>query len=152
MMFNPAFFWALLGLLFIGGEMFIPGFVIFFFGAGALVTALLSALFPVVSGSYILQGFIWILSTVISFGLFRKKFASIFKGTILNRENDKDVGQKAVVIESISPEKPGRVRYQGTSWKAVSYTENFKIGEEVDIIQEDNLTFLVTKHFLDDIK
>ncbi len=151
-MFNPAFFWALLGLLFIGGEMFISGFVIFFFGAGALVTALLSALFPVVSASYILQGFIWILSTVISFGFFRKKFARIFKGTILNRENDKDVGQKAVVIEPIGPEKPGRVRYQGTSWKAVSYTENFKAGEEVDIIQEDNLTFLVTKHFLDDIK
>ncbi len=152
MIFSPPFLWTLLGLLFIGAEMAVTGFVVFFFGVGALTTGILSAVVPGLSGNYILQGILWIVSTVLSFGFFRKKFTKIFKGTVLNRENDRDVGQSAVVIEAIGPDKPGRVRYQGTSWKAVSYTETFDPGEKVDIIKEDNLTFVVTKHFLDEME
>ncbi len=152
MFLSPSFLWIFLGLLLTGAEMLVSGFVIFFFGIGALTTGILSALVPGLSENYILQGIIWIGSSVLSFGFFRKRFAKIFKGTILNRENDRDVGQSAVVIEAIEPDKPGRVRYQGTSWKAVSYTETFDPGEKVDIIKEDNLTFIVTKHFLDEIE
>ncbi len=152
MFLSPPFIWAVLGLILIGAEMAVSGFVIFFFGVGALVTGLFSAVIPGLSGSYILQGIVWIISTVLSFGFFRKKFKKIFKGTVLGRETDKDVGHSAVVIEAIGPDKPGRVRYQGTSWKAVSYTEKFDPGDKVDIIKEDNLTFIVTKHFLDEIE
>ena len=152
MFWSPPFLWAVLGLILIGAEMVVSGFVIFFFGVGALTTALLSALLPGLSGNYILQGVVWIVSSILSFGFFRKKFTKIFRGTVLDRDTDKDVGQSAVVIEAIGPDKPGRVRYQGTSWKAVSYTENFDPGEKVDIIKEDNLTFIVTKHFLDEIE
>ncbi len=152
MFWSPPFLWAVLGLILIGAEMVVSGFVIFFFGVGALTTAVLTAVLPGLSGNYILQGVVWIVSSILSFGFFRKKFTKIFRGTILSRETDKDVGQSAVVIEAIGPDKPGRVRYQGTSWKAVSYTEKFDPGEKVDIIKEDNLTFIVTKHFLDEIE
>ena len=145
MFLNPAFLWTLLGLLLIGAEMFIPGFVVFFFGVGAVLTGIFSAALPPVAGNFTLQGVIWIVSTLLSFRIFRKKFAAIFKGTILNRERDDDVGESAVVIEPITPEAPGRVRYQGTSWKAVSYTEEFDIGQRVDIVKEENLTFIVSK-------
>ncbi len=152
MFWSSPFLWAVLGLILIGAEMVVSGFVIFFFGVGALTTAALTAVLPGLSGNYILQGVVWIVSSILSFGFFRKKFTKIFRGTILSRETDKDVGQSAVVIEAIGPDKPGRVRYQGTSWKAVSYTEKFDPGEKVDIIKEDNLTFIVTKHFLDEIE
>lgn len=151
MLFNPAFLWTLLGLLLIGAEMFIPGFVIFFFGIGAVVTGILSVFIPGIAGSFMSQGVVWIISTILSFSFFRKKFTKIFKGTILNRNTDKDLGEAAVVIEEITPDKPGRVRYQGTSWKAVSYIEKFDVGETVDIVKEESLTFIVSKHFLDDI-
>ncbi len=150
MFLSPPFLWSLLGLLLISAEMFIPGFVIFFFGSGAVITGFLSALIPGLSTNFALQGIIWILSSVLSLSFFRKKFAKIFKGTLLNKEIETDVGNKAEVIEAITPDKSGRVRYQGTSWKAVSYTESFDIGTEVDIIKEDNLTFIVSETILED--
>ncbi len=150
MFLNPPFLWALLGLLLIASEMIIPGFVIFFFGTGAIITGILSAIIPGLSGNFALQGLIWILSSILSFSFFRKKFARIFRGTILNREIDSDVGRSAEVIEAISPDKPGRVRYQGTSWKAISYTETFEPGTKVDIVKEENLTFIVSRTILED--
>ncbi len=150
MIFTPSFLWALLGLLLIASELFISGFTVFFFGIGAIVTGFISRIIPGIEGNYALQGLIWIASSVLSLTFFRKKFANIFKGTLLNKEIDTDVGNTAEVIEAISPDKPGRVRYQGTSWKAVSYTENFEIGAKVDIIKEDNLTFIVSGTILED--
>jgi len=149
MFLSPPFLWSLLGLLLIASEMIIPGFVIFFFGTGAIVTGILSGIIPGLSESFAFQGFIWILSSILSFSFFRKKFARIFKGTILNKEIDSDVGRTAEVIEAIAPDKPGRVRYQGTSWKAISYTESFEPGEKVDIVKEENLTFIVSGTILE---
>ena len=150
MFLNPPFLWTLLGLLLIASEMIIPGFTIFFFGTGAIVTGILSGIIPGLSDSFAFQGLIWILSSILSFGFFRKKFARIFRGTILNREIDRDVGRTAEVIEAISPDKSGRVRYQGTSWKAISYTESFEPGAKVDIVKEENLTFIVSRAILED--
>ncbi len=146
MFLSPAFLWTVLGLLLIGAEMFTSGFVVFFFGLGALVTGFLSLAVPPVGDSAVFQGVVWIVSTVLSFRFLRKRFTGIFKGTVLDRQTDKDVGQSAVVIEAITPDKPGRVKYQGTSWKAVSYTETFEVGEIVDIVKEDSLTFTVSRH------
>ena len=148
MFLNPPFLWALLGLILIAAEMFIPGFTIFFFGSGAIITAFLSILIPGLSGNFGLQSIIWLLSSILTLGFLRKKFAKIFRGTVLNKEIDKDVGQTVKVIETITPEKPGRVRYQGTSWKAISYTENFEPNEMVDIVKEENLTFIVSRKIL----
>jgi membrane protein implicated in regulation of membrane protease activity len=150
MFFNPPFLWILLGLLLIASEMIIPGFTIFFFGTGAIITGILSGIIPGISDSFAFQGLIWISSSILSFTFFRKKFARIFRGSILNKEIDSDVGHTAKVIEAISPEKPGRVRYQGTSWKALSYTESFDPGETVDIVKEENLTFIVSRAILED--
>jgi inner membrane protein len=150
MFLSPSFLWSLLGLILIAAEMFIPGFVIFFFGSGAIITGFLSALIPGLSSSFTLQGIIWITSTILSFTFFRKKFSRIFRGTILNKAITSDVGRSVKVIEAISPDKPGRVRYQGTSWKASSYTESFNVGDKVDIIQEDNLTFIVSSTIIEE--
>ena len=49
------YFWVLLGLLLMGAEFLIPGFVIFFFGAGALVTGALTALVSGLKSSLVLQ-------------------------------------------------------------------------------------------------
>ncbi len=149
---GPPFFWSLLGLLLIAAEMIIPGFVIFFFGSGAIITGFLSALIPGLSANFTLQGIIWIVSSVLTFSFFRKKFARIFRGTILNKEINTDLGHTVKVLETITPEKPGRVRFQGTSWKAISYTETFEPGVMVDIVKEENLTFVVSGTILEDNK
>lgn len=146
---NPAFLWGVLGVVLIAAELLIPGFVIFFFGAGALITALLSGIIPAVGSSFGWQGLIWGLASVGSLIVLRRRFSKTFRGTVFNPISDKDVGKSAVVTEPISPEKPGRVRYQGTTWNAVSYTEDFHPGDRVEIIKEENLTLVVTAPFLE---
>jgi len=143
------YIWILLGFLLVGSEFLIPGFVIFFFGLGSLVTGILTAVIPGLKSSFILQVLIWLGSSALSLFSLRKYFARVFKGRVLSGEAMDDfAGQKAVVIEAIGPDKPGRIRFQGTSWWAESYTESFQPGETVEILVKENLTFVVTKSIL----
>ena len=146
------YLWGIGGILLILSEFFIPGFVIFFFGAGALLNALLIALIPPLKSNILLQVLIWLAASGLSlFGL-RRYFAKIFKGRLVDAGNSSDFsGQKALVIEDIGPDKPGRIRFQGTSWKAFSYDESLKAGEKVEILKKENLTFVVTRSILGEI-
>lgn len=146
---HPGFIWGLLGVLLIASEMLIPGFVIFFFGSGAIVTAILSVIIPGIAARFGLQAIIWSASSILSLIILRRRFSKIFKGTVLNSQRDESVGKTALVTEKITPESPGRVRYQGTTWTAVSYTETFEPGEKVEIIKEDGLTLVVTQPFIE---
>lgn len=152
MLFGPSFLWGLIGLLLIVSEMIIPGFTIFFFGLGALLVSLVALVFPFLSGSFAWQIVLWMAASVFSFVFLRKRFRRLFRGTLLDRMPTDDVGERAVVLEAISPEKAGRVRYRGTSWKAVSLTESFEAGDEVSIIEEDGITLTVTAPFDTNIK
>ena len=145
MFVDPTFLWALLGLLLIGTEFILPGFIVFFFGAGALVTALLSLLFPGIDSRFVLQAIIWIAASGLSLVSLRKYVSKTFKGSLFPGRQENEIGKTAVVIERITPDAPGRIKFQGTSWKAISYTETMEAGEEVSIIEQDNLTFSVTK-------
>ena len=144
-MFSPPLFWALLGVLLIGAEFFIPEFALFFFGAGALITALAAGFVPGLSDGVLLQLGTWVFSSIALFFLLRKKFGTVFRGNLLQRTGSDEAGKSAVVIEQITPEKPGRVRYQGTSWQAVSYTETLEPGEKADILSQEDLVFVVTR-------
>ncbi len=147
---DPTFVWGLSGFILIFAEALVPGFVIFFFGSGALLTALASAVLPPVGASFGLQGLIWGASSVFSLIFLRKRFARVFRGTLLNREHVEDLGETALVKERITPDTRGRVRYQGTTWKAVSYTETFEPGDKVSIVQEDGLTLVVSAPIVQD--
>ena len=126
-----------------GAEFFFPGFVIFFFGIGAVVTALLSGLFP---ERVALQALIWLATSGLSLALLRRWVSRVFKGRLLSpSDQDQSVGRDAVVVERIIPGVPGRVRFQGTTWKAETVEETFEPGDRVMILQTDNLTCQVTK-------
>ncbi len=147
MFLGPSFVWGVIGLLLIASEMLIPGFTIFFFGLGAWIVALVALVFPFLEGSFAWQILMWVSASVLSFVLLRRKFTRLFKGTLLNRLPPEGLGERAVVLEPITPEEPGRVRYRGTSWKAVSFTESFEKGDEVAIVGEDGITLTVTAPF-----
>ncbi len=149
MFLGPTFVWGVIGLLLIASEALIPGFTIFFFGLGAVLVALIALIFPFLGGSFAWQILIWLAASVLSFVFLRRKFSSLFKGTLLNRRSPEELGERAVVLEAIRPESPGRVRYRGTSWKAVSLTESFEKGDEVAIVAEEGITLTVTAPFDD---
>ncbi|MBN2050441.1 MAG: NfeD family protein [Spirochaetales bacterium] len=144
---NPSFLWGVAGVLLIASEMIIPGFTIFFFGMGALLTALAAAVLPPVTASLGLQAALWAGSSILSFIFLRRRFRKVFRGTLLDRPQEDGIGDRVKVLEEITPEKPGRVRYRGTSWTAVSPVESFVVGETVEIIETSGLILTVTKPF-----
>jgi membrane protein implicated in regulation of membrane protease activity len=122
----------------------------FFFGAGAMLTALAAAVLPPLAGSLPAQVLLWAASSVLSFVFLRRRFAKIFRGTVLNRISDEGLGEMVEVLEAITPEKPGRVRYRGSSWKAVSLTESFSTGDRAEVVESSGLTLTVTAPFDED--
>ena len=81
----------------------------------------------------------------------RKYFAKAFKGKLITGLDDSAVvGMKATVIEEITPEKPGRIRFQGTTWTALSFDEILPVGKTVEILQKEGLKFTVTSSLLEE--
>ena len=149
MFFNPIFVWAVIGLLLVGSEFFIPGLVIIFFGLGALLTSVLAAVLPGLKSSVAFQILIWIGASGLSLAFLRKYLSRVFKGKTLIEDGSKSSGKIAEVTEAIAPEKTGRVRFEGTTWNAESYTESFEPGDTVEILKQDGLTLIVTKSILE---
>jgi len=149
MLRSPAFWWALIGLVFVGAELFLPGLVIIFFGIGALFTALLSAILPPVSRSLLLQVLACLAGTGLSFAFLRKHLARVFQGRTITEEGAEIIGKRVLVTERITPEAPGRVRLEGTSWAAASYSESFEPGEAVEILKQEGLTLYVTRSIME---
>ena len=141
--------WAALGLLCILSEFVVPGFVVFFFGLGALLNALLVGIVPGLASRIPLQLILWAGTSGLSLLLLRKYFARVFTGTVLDTSSDRDfIGHSAEVSEAITPDSPGRVRFQGTTWTAVAFDETIEPGERVDILEKEGTKLVVTRSFM----
>ena len=118
--------WFIFGLLFIFSELILPGFVIIFFGIGAWITALLD--WTGVLPSFTSQLFIFLIASVLSLILFRKKATGVLRGKITGKlssdeELDNVQGQKVKVIADIQPDgNGGKVELYGTIWNAEAET------------------------------
>lgn len=150
-MLEPWFLWALLGLVLVGAETFIPGLAIIFFGLGAFATSLLCALPPIASNPAVQAAF-WTVSSLLSLVFLRKRFKRLLKGTVFYRGGEGEVdgiaGEAATVLERVAQDDPGRVRFRGTSWKAIAYLESFEPGETVRVVSREGLALVVTRDFL----
>ncbi len=142
---SPEILWTLMGIVFVFVEFFIPGLVIAFFGAGALITALTTwiGVTPHLAGQLI----VFMVSSILLLVLLRKFMKKTFlgdskeKGThnIVNVE----IGRIVPVVEYLQPgEVGGKVRYQGALWNATS-SEKIAPGESVRVSGCENLTLTV---------
>ena len=140
------YIWLILGLVLLASEFLIPGFVIFFFGVAAIVMAGITLLIPGLSTNFPLQILIWLFSSGLTLGIFRRFFRKTFKGKVIKGDDEEEFrGRIATTLEAISNNHPGRVSFQGTSWKAIAYDEKIKKGDTVEILKKENLTLIVTK-------
>lgn len=139
--------WLISGVVFILAEFIIPGFVICFFGASAIVTSVICMLFPALP-------FAWhiLIFTVLGAALLlacRKLMPGIFKGkekTAASEDIDSDsvAGNNCICTETISPNAPGKVEFRGSLWNAVS-SDTIPAGSRCIIKSRTNLTLEVTK-------
>jgi len=136
--------WAVTGLLLILAEFAVPQFVVFFFGLGALVNAILVPLVPGLSRNIPLQLILWAITSGVSLGMLRKYASRWFRGDTGGTNSDADVGRTATVLEEIAPDSPGRISLHGTSWRAITIDETIPAGSTVTILGKENLSYTVT--------
>lgn len=140
----PQLTWFIVGLVLLILEFVLPGLIIFFFGVGAWLVALLCLLFNM---SLNLQLTIFIISSVVLLIGLRKWVTRFFKGFKNPQETadniDNQLGDRAVVTKKITP-AGGKVEYHGVSWNAEA-DEPIEEGEAVLVIKKDNLTLKVKK-------
>jgi membrane protein implicated in regulation of membrane protease activity len=141
---RPELIWFFLGLLLLFVEMVVPGLVIAFFAFGAWVVAAVRLFYPLTLNQ---QLALFIMASVLSLALARSWLKSMFTGYVSSRSDGsvdlgEFVGQRAMVIQKITPKLPGRVEFHGTTWQAEADGEIAE-GSVVEITNKDNLTLKV---------
>ncbi len=139
---RPELFWFMLGLGLFLLELVMPGFIIFFFGLGAWVTALVCLIgHPEVN----LQIIIFAITSVITLIALRRIIQRKFfysKGTLSADVEDEFTGKEALATSDFGGMKHGKVEFKGTTWTAESVTE-ISEGQRVIIIEKDSFKLIV---------
>lgn len=139
--------WVILGIILCLSEFIVPGFVICFFGAAAIVMGLVTAIFPSMALGW--QIFIFTILSVSVIYASRKFFPEAFKGNkeraVANSDCDDFSHAIAITEETIKPGLVGgKVRFEGSYWTARS-NEEIAAGEEVRVVARENITLIVEK-------
>jgi membrane protein implicated in regulation of membrane protease activity len=139
MQWSPPVLWALIGLGLIALEAILPGFVIMFFGLGALITALAAWIFDI---PLPWQALLFAAASVASLVTLRGTCKKIFQGGLRNVSDPLGrmgsfIGTAAIVTENISRAAPGRIKARGSFYAAVA-DSNITAGETVRIIEDVN--------------
>lgn len=137
---NAPVIWFIIGFVFFLLEFAAPGFILFFFGVGAWIVAVLTLLSDI---SLNTQIFVFLISSLLSVFFFRNWVKNkLGKKNSGNTLQDEIIGKTAKAETHISPGKPGKVYFRGTSWDASS-ADTINKGEEVTIIAHDSIILIV---------
>jgi len=143
---RPELIWFVVGIALLLFEFVLPGFIIAFFGAGAIVTAIVCMVTDI---SINWQLVIFIASSVVLLAGLRKWVKGIFVGHSaaaqdITEEMRDFVGERAKVVEKIVPKIGGKVELHGVNWNADA-EEQIDQDEIVEVVRKDNLTLIVKR-------
>jgi len=139
------YLWILVGLGIMSMELFMPGFILVFFGLGAVVVGAIMLFVPMSVNTQL------VLFPIISIVLlisFRRYAQGYFVGRVTNQNptggpTEVFTGETAVVTEDIVPNSPkGKVEFHGSFWNADADVLITK-GLKVTVIERRNLTLKV---------
>ncbi len=147
-MLDPALYWLIIGVMLFLLELALPGFVLFFFAAGALLTALVAWLVP--TTSIALQLGLFIVTSLAALFTLRELLQQKFFASAPVKDGlDVDAplavpGDRGVVCSTIAPPAEGRIKYAGSSWRATA-DERIEEGEIIAIVRQEGLIIHVEK-------
>lgn len=137
---SAAFWWALVGIGLMLLEFMMPGLILFFFGIGALFTALLLAFMPL---SLTLQLSIFLVASLGSLFALRRYVKQVFSGRKADGEMSEGLaGAEGEVTQAIAPSHPGKIKLNGVDWKAES-DEELGPGTIVEVVAQKSLKLKV---------
>ncbi len=140
--------WIALGLVLMGVEIILPGFVIFWFGVGGIITGVFCLTGIVKTPFY--QWMVFFSSSIVFLAvwfLFFKKLMGKLKPA--DARDPTLINLRGKVILKIEPGKPGKIRlydaFHGLKeWKAES-SETIMENEEVSVIESRGINLVVQK-------
>ena len=139
---NPAVIWFFIGLFLLLLEIAVPGLIVMFFGIGAWITALITAIFhPGIN----VQIIVFIITSVVLLLLLRRYVKLTFFGkndTIHDDLADEFIGKNATAESDFQIGEDGKVTFNGTLWSAIAESE-IKKGEKVLIVGRENITLKI---------
>lgn len=142
---DVAGYWLAAALILMLAELIIPGGIVFFLGLSALGVA--SGIYLELFTSWTSALTFWFISSLVLVLIGRSYVQKMVGGDshVANTDEQLDMfGQDAIVEEDIGPaQQMGRIRYQDTSWSAVSDGRHIPKGTQVTIITQENITFVV---------
>lgn len=135
---KPELIWFFVGLILFLAELVLPGFVIFFFGLGAWITALVCLIaHPGINLQFIIFGLTSVLSLAALRRIIQKRFFYSREGLSEGVE-DEFTGKEARALTAFGPGHQGKVEFKGTTWKAESASQ---ITEDQIVIIKAKLSF-----------
>lgn len=134
--------WIVFGLILIGLEMLLPGFILLWFGVGALLMGALLYVFPEVSWQW--QFFIFALFSVMSLVMWKfwskNNDADNPESGVLNQRGKALIGRKTLLIEPII-NGVGRIQVGDTFWRVEG--DDLEKGKLIRVIDVDGATLKV---------
>ncbi len=143
---SPGLMWFIIGIALLFIEFLLPGFILFFFGVGAVLTAVL--IWVGVLDSTIAQLIFFSVSSVVLLIALRRYFSKYLKGDVSNEgkykiTEEEFIGKRVKVVKRIEPNSvDGKIEFEGTLWNANS-DETIEPGTMAEITSKDNITFNV---------
>ena len=132
--------WLIIAGLFFIGEIITVGFLVFWFGVGALIAMIVSFF----TSNIIIQTTVFVISSAIlllATKPFVKKFVDV-KPTKTNAFSI--IGKKALVTKEINSHSVGQIKINGEVWSAESQNEDtIPVGSEVEILEISGVKAIV---------
>lgn len=136
---NIYILWFIVAFIFIVGELFLPGFVVFFFGVAALIIAFETMIFEINPSLQIIQFIIFSGFLLFVFHKFFRKEQKQKSSFDAETEN-----QLVKVTQDILPPQYGKVIFKGSEWSAESQQKIFA-GEMAEIVSHESIRLVVKK-------
>jgi membrane protein implicated in regulation of membrane protease activity len=125
--------WIVLGLILVVSEIFVPLFIVLWFGLAAIIVGLVDLVFAT---SFMTELFLWIVLSVVFLAL----WFMFFKEKTISKSGQSDftLGTKGIVIQEIKNHEKGKVRFDApvlgsSEWFAVS-DEAIEVGASIHIV------------------
>lgn len=136
----PWYIWLVLGIVLCTAEIFIPGFVILWFGISAIFVSLLA----LIGLNRIFQWIIFIILSFVLILLTRRLAEKLTKTRDEHVGPESLIGKEAIVIEEIDPiEGKYLVKVNGTEWVGKALSKKPSKGERLHISEVRGNTLLL---------
>ena len=137
-------FFLALGLALLALEVIVPGLVLVFLGASALVVATLLTVGWV--QGWVMAFTVWFVTSLAFVLGVRSVFTRMLSSPTVKQLTDEDLdafGEEVDVVQTVTTHPGGRIRFRGSTWAAQTLQEELPAGARAKVVARDNLVWIV---------